>query len=113
MKKSTNNVQIIGLIGNTPEIKTVSTGKVTKLSIAVNEFKRRRNGETSKKTHWHNVIIWGKLAELVEKHTCKGAQVLVDGKLVNRTYTDKNGRNKSITEIVAREIVVNYQKQAA
>lgn len=113
MSKINNRVQIIGNIGNNPELKVVSTGKLTKLAVAVNEYKRNRKGETSKKTYWHNIIVWGKLAELVHKHTKKGAQILVDGKLVNRSYTDKSGKVKSVTEVVAREIIVNYTKQAA
>ncbi len=108
MKKYKNSIQIIGHIGNAPEIKTVSTGKLTKLSVAVNEYKRRRNGEVSKKTYWHQIVVWGKLAELVQKHVKKGSRVLVDGKITNRQYTDKNGKVKNMPQIVAKEIVLNY-----
>lgn len=108
-----NRVQIIGNVGSTPEVKIINNTKLTQLSVAVNEFKKYRNGQTSTKTTWHKVIVWGKLAEQVIKCVQKGSKVLVDGKLKNRSYTNKLGKKQIVTELVAKEIVVNYTKQAA
>lgn len=108
-----NKVQIVGNVGSTPELKIVNNKKLTKLSVAVNEYKRYTNGETRTKTNWHTITVWGKLAEQVCKHTKKGTKILVAGKLKNRVYTNKLGKKLALTEIVANEVVINYTKQAA
>ncbi len=113
MKAIKNQVQIIGNVGNTPELKIINNKKLTKLSVAVNEYKRYTNGETRTKTYWHTITVWGKLAEQVCNLTKKGTKVLVAGKLKNREYTNKLGKKLSLTEIVANEVVINYTKQAA
>lgn len=108
-----NRVQIVGNVGSTPELKIINNKKLTKLSVAVNEFKKYRNGQTSTKTSWHKIIVWGKLAEQVQKLTQKGTKVLIDGKLNTRTYINKAGKKLSITEVVANEVIINYTHQAA
>jgi single-strand DNA-binding protein len=108
-----NRVQIVGNVGSTPELKVINNTKLMKLSVAVNEFKKYRNGETRNTTHWHKVTVWGKLAEQVQKLTQKGTKVLIDGKLKTCTYIDKLGKKQTMTEIVANEIVINYAPQAA
>lgn len=113
MKTQNNNVQIIGNLGKAPELKIVNNTKLTELSVAVNEFKKYRNGETRTKTSWHKVIVWGKLAEQVHQLSQKGTKILVQGKLDTRSYLDKLGKKHTITRVVANEIVVNYTPQAA
>ncbi len=112
MKAEQNRVQLIGNLGNEPQLKIINNNKLTELAVAVNEFKRYRNGETRKRTHWHKVIVWGKLAEQVQQLTKKGTKVLVQGKLDTRSYIDKHGRKRTNTLIVANEIVINYTQAA-
>lgn len=108
-----NKVKLIGNLGHNPELKIVNKSKLTELSIAVNEFKRYRNGETRTKTQWHKVIVWGKLAEMVKEHSKKGSKLLVEGRLNVKSFIDKNGIKRTSTLVVAEEIVVNYTPQAA
>lgn len=112
MKTIKNKVQIVGNLGNTPELKIVNDKKLTRLSVAVNERKRYSNGEVRNKTYWHYITVWGKLAEQVCKLGKKGTVVMIDGKLKNNSYTNRLGKNCVSTEIVASEVVINYTQAA-
>ena len=102
-----NKVQLIGNIGNDPEIKTVGNDrKLAKFAIATNENYRNQKGEKVQETQWHNVVAWGKLAGLVEQLLSKGRQVMVEGKLTTRSYEDKSGAKKYVTEVVATEMLI-------
>ncbi|OQP56983.1 single-stranded DNA-binding protein [Niastella vici] len=102
-----NKVQLIGNLGQLPEIRTTETGKkVARFSIATNDTYRSANGERITQTSWHNVIAWGKLAEISEKYLTKGREVAVSGKLVHRNYTDKNGVKRYVTEVVLNELLM-------
>jgi len=102
-----NKVQLIGNLGNTPEVKTFESGKkVANFRIATSEIYRNAKGEKVKETQWHNVVLWGKLAEIAEKHLTTGKEVAVEGKLVNRQYTDKDGNKKYVTEIQVNELLM-------
>ena len=102
-----NRVQLIGHVGQEPEIKTLEAGKkVASLSIATNEVYYKDNGDKVEKTEWHRVTAWGKTAEIIEKYVIKGKEVGVEGKLTNRTYDDKDGVKRYVTEIVANEILL-------
>lgn len=102
-----NRVQLIGHVGQEPEIKTLEAGKkVASLSIATNEVYYKDNGDKVEKTEWHRVTAWGKTAEIIEKYVTKGKEVGIEGKLTNRTYDDKDGVKRYITEIVANEILL-------
>ena len=102
-----NKVQLIGNLGQSPEIKTFNEGrKMAKFSLATNESYKSNTGEWMKDTQWHAIIAWGKAAEIAEKYLVKGAEVAVEGKLVNRSYTDKNGEKRSVTEVVVSEILL-------
>ena len=107
----TNRVQLTGNLGNDPEIKTFENGKLAKFSMATKEEFTTRSGEKSSDTQWHFVIVWGKLAERVETELKKGSFVSIEGKLVTRSYVDKNGQKKYVTEVVANDVSVN-QKQS-
>ena len=86
---------------------TLESGKtMAKLSIATSDSYVSKDGEVIKTTQWHNVIAWNKQAELAEKYLSKGQQVCVSGKLNNRSYEDKDGTKKYITEIVCNELVM-------
>jgi single-strand DNA-binding protein len=113
MNKLQNAVNLIGRIGVTPIVRTFENGvKMVKFSLATNETVRDTNGKTVK-TQWHQVVAWGKKAELIEKFVKKGQMLAVDGKLINRIYKDASGVNKKITEIQVNEILlINQTKQA-
>lgn len=114
-----NKVQLIGNLGQEPDIRTTETGKkVARFSVATNDIYRNSRGERIRETLWHTVIAWGRLAEIAEKYLTKGREVAVAGKLVHREYTDKNGIKRFITEIVLNELVMlgggpRYQNETA
>ncbi len=107
-----NKVQLIGKLGNVPEVKNFDGDrKLAKMSLATNEFYVNKKGEKITETYWHNIIAWGKTAETAEKLLQKGTEVMIEGKLISRSYTDKDGNKKYITEIEAGELLVIAQKQ--
>jgi single-strand DNA-binding protein len=107
-----NKVQLIGNLGMNPEIKTVDGGKkLAKMSIATNESYKNAKGELVKETQWHNLIAWGKTADIIEKYLEKGSEVAIEGKLINRNYTDKDGAKRYITEIQVNELVMLGDKK--
>ena len=102
-----NKVQLIGNLGNAPEVKTTENGKkLARFSIATNENYRNAKGEKVKETTWHNLVAWGKVAEIAEKYLTKGKEVAVEGKLSNRSYTDKDGNKKYVTEVEVNELLM-------
>ena len=102
-----NKVQLIGNLGNNPEVITLESGKkLAKFSIATNDSYRNASGEKITDTQWHNVIAWNKTAEIVEKYLTKGNEVAVEGKLTSRSYENKEGVKKYITEIVVNELLM-------
>ncbi len=109
-----NKVQLIGNLGNAPEIKTLEGGKkLAKFSLATNESYRNAKGEKIKETQWHNLIAWGKVAEIAEKYLTKGKEIAIEGKLINKTYTDKDGNKKYSTEVQVNELLLIGDKAAS
>jgi single-strand DNA-binding protein len=102
-----NKVQLIGNLGNTPEVRNTESGKkLVRFSVATNEQYKNAKGERVTETQWHNIIAWGKVADIAEKYLVKGTEVAIEGKLVNRNYTDKEGNKKYITEIQVNELLM-------
>ena len=102
-----NKVQLIGNVGNEPEITNLESGKkVAKFSIATNESYKDSNGEKVQNTQWHNIVAWGKIAEIVEKYVGKGKEVALEGKLTSRSYETKEGEKRYVTEVVVDEILL-------
>lgn len=102
-----NSVQLIGHVGQEPEIKNLVGGKkLANISIATNEVYYRENGDKVEKTEWHRVTAWGKTAEIIERFVTKGKEIAIGGKLAHRSYDDKEGNKKYVTEIVANEILL-------
>lgn len=100
-----NRVQLIGNVGNDPEIKTLEGGKkLASLFIATNESYTNDKGEKVEQTEWHRVTAWGKTAEIIEKYVTKGKEVAIEGKLSHRSYDDKNGEKRCITEVIVSGI---------
>jgi single-strand DNA-binding protein len=107
MNAMKNRVQLIGNVGNDPEVKTLENGrKLAYLSIATNDKYTNDKGEKVEQTEWHRVTAWGKTAEIIEKYVVKGKEVAIEGKLTHRSYDDKNGEKKYVTEVVANEILL-------
>lgn len=102
-----NRVQLIGQLGSKPEIRYTEKGKKwARFCIATSESYRNNNGEKVLETQWHNLIAWGKLAELAANYFSKGCEVAVEGKLLNRPYTDKYGKKRMVTEVLISEILL-------
>ena len=107
MNAMKNKVQLIGNVGQDPEVKTFEGGKkVASLTIATNEYYKNEKGEKIEDTPWHRVTAWGKLADLIEKYVTKGKEIGVEGKLVHRSYDDKDGIKRYITEVVINDILL-------
>ncbi len=102
-----NQVQLIGHVGQDPEIKTFEgEKKLASLSIATNDVYKNDKGEKVEQTQWHRISAWGKTAELIEKYVTKGKEIAVQGKLTHRSYDDKNGDKKYVTEVIVSELVL-------
>ena len=102
-----NHVQLIGHVGQDPEIKSFEGNKkLANLSIATKENYKNEKGEKVEETQWHRITAGGKTAEIIEKYFAKGKEIAVEGKLRHRSYDDKNGDKKYVTEIVVSELLL-------
>jgi single-strand DNA-binding protein len=102
-----NKVQLIGNAGANPEIKTFEAGKkLARLLIATNESYFNDKGEKLTDTQWHTVTAWGKTAEIIEKYVTKGKEVAIEGRLTHRSYDDKNGEKRYVTEVIASDVLL-------
>jgi single-strand DNA-binding protein len=106
MKTLRNSVQLIGNIGKDPEVKSFEKSKKASFSIATNESYKNQKGEKIEETQWHNVVVWGKLADVVEKYLKKGNEVAIEGKLVHRSYETASGEKRYITEINVNDLLM-------
>jgi single-strand DNA-binding protein len=107
MNAMKNTVQLIGHVGQEPEIKTFDGGKkLANLTIATNDSYKNDKGEKVEQTEWHKVVAWGKIAEIIEKYVKKGKEIAIEGKLTHRSYDDKNGEKRYITEVVVNEVLL-------
>ena len=106
MNNLRNSVQLIGHLGQDPEFKNLEEGKMlAKVSIATSDTYKNAKGEKVIETQWHKLIAWGKTAEIMERILKKGNEVAVTGKLVHRTYEDKEGIIRNYTEVVVNEFM--------
>ena len=107
-----NKVQLIGNVGLDPEVKTLDGGKkVAHLRLVTNEKYKNSSGELVDEATWHNLVAWGKTADIIERYIFKGKEVEVEGKIVNRNYTDKNGEKRYNTEILVSEVMKKKKKK--
>ena len=106
-----NKVQLIGHLGNKPEIKTLEGGKkVAHCSMATNENYKNANGEKVEETQWHQLVAFGKIAELCEQYLSKGSEVVIEGKLTHRDYVDSDGVKRYFTEVQVNELLILDKK---
>ena len=102
-----NKVQLIGHLGNAPEVKTIDNGNtLAKMRLATNETYKNAKGEKVTDTQWHDIVAWGKTAEVAGKYLNKGSEVMVEGRLSNREYTGKDGIKRYATEVVVTELLM-------
>jgi single-strand DNA-binding protein len=114
MKNLRNRVQLIGNIGKEPEVKTFDSGKTkASFSLATSESYTDADGKKVTDTQWHQIVAWGNTANYIESYLEKGNRIAVDGKLVHRSYNDKDGATRYITEVLVNEILLLTNKPAA
>ena len=107
MKTLRNRVQLIGNLGNDPEIITLDSGKkIAKFNIATNEVFKNSNGDKETNTEWHRVVCFGNTAEIVESYITKGKEVAIDGKLTHNSWEDKDGNKRYSTDVVCNELLM-------
>jgi single-strand DNA-binding protein len=107
-----NKVQLIGNLGMDPEVRTLESGKkFAKVSLATSETYKNPKGDRITETQWHNLIAWGKTADIVEKFCKKGSELAIEGKLITRNYTDKEGIKRYVTEIEVNELLLLEHKK--
>lgn len=112
MKALNNRVQLIGFLGSDPVVRTFNDGKVmARMSLATNEA-TNENGKKGVRTQWHQLVVWGKLAEICGKYLQKGGEVAIDGRLAYNSFTDKDGNHRLSTEITVSDLLMISGKQA-
>jgi len=111
---SINKVILVGNVGKDPVVKYFDKGvaKAT-FPLATSETYTNQQGETITSTEWHNIVLWRALAEVAEKSVKKGSQIYIIGKIKTRSYVDKDGNNKYITEILGDALVILEKKQGS
>jgi single-strand DNA-binding protein len=101
-----NSVRLVGNLGMDPEVKSFDNNrKLAKLSLATHESYKNDKGERVTDTQWHSLVVWGAQAKLVEDLLKKGDEVVVEGKLSSRSYVDKDGNKRFVTEVVVNEFL--------
>lgn len=101
----------MGFLGNDPEIKNFENNrKLARLSLATNESYKNNEGNWVVDTQWHNLVLWDKQAHFAENKLTKGSEVSIEGRLVNRWYTDKEGMQRYVTEIVVLKVLTLSRK---
>lgn len=107
MSNLRNKVQLIGRVGQAPEVINLESGKkLIKFTMATNDFYKNANGDKVEDTQWHNLVVWSKLTAVVEQYVKKGDEIAIEGKLTSRSYDDKEGNKRYISEIVVNELLM-------
>ena len=102
-----NKVILLGNLGKDPEVRRLDDGRgVANFSLATSETYKNKSGEKVTNTEWHNIVLWSPLADIAENYLKKGSQVYIEGKISNRSYEDKDGVKKYISEVVGRDITL-------
>lgn len=114
MNNLRNQVTLIGNLGNEFEVKSFGNDKkIAKASLATNDYYKNKDGEKVKDTQWHNLVVWGKTAEIISTISTKGDQLLIQGKIAYRSYEDSDGKKNYITEIIVNDFVKLTKSTAA
>ena len=106
-----NKAILVGNVGKDPELRALDNGRaVARFTIATSETYKNKMGDKVTNTERHNIVMWTPLAEIVDKYVKKGKQIYIEGKITNRSYQDKDGNNKYITEIVGQNMTLLGRK---
>lgn len=107
MSRSVNKVILIGHLGKDPELSYLPSGQsVAKFSVATGRTYKDKNGEQKDETEWHNIVAWGRTAEICSQYLTKGRQVYLEGRIQTRSWEDREGKKRYTTEIIANEVVL-------
>jgi len=110
--KSVNKAILIGNLGKDPELRYAPNGSaVATFSLATNESWKDQQGNVQERTTWHNIVVWGKLAEIAAEYLKKGRKVYIEGRIQYRDYEDKSGNKRYVTEIVCNDLVMLSSRQ--
>ncbi|UAB76298.1 single-stranded DNA-binding protein [Mesoflavibacter sp. SCSIO 43206] len=102
-----NKVQLIGRLGQDPEIVTFNDGnKMAKFSLATDDSYKDKNGNKVERAYWHNIVVKNGLVKVVEEYVTKGQEIAIEGKLTNRTWEDKEGNKRYVTEVICNELLM-------
>ena len=102
-----NKVQLIGRLGQDPEIVTFNDGnKIAKFSLATDDSYKDKNGNKVERAYWHNIVVKNGLVKVVEEYVSKGQEIAIEGKLTNRVWEDKDGNKRYVTEVVCNELLM-------
>lgn len=113
MKNLRNSVQLIGRLGQDPEVRTLTNGKkLTTFSLATSDYYKNSQGEKVQDTQWHNIVAWGKVGEIAAEYLAKGEEVALEGKLTHRSYENNSGEKRYVTEINLNELLMIGGKKA-
>ena len=105
MAGGVNKVILIGHLGADPDMRYTPSGNgVCELRVATSESWKDKNGQRQERTEWHRVVVWGKTAEICAKYLAKGRQVYIEGRIQTRSYDDKEGQKRYITEVIANDV---------
>lgn len=108
---SLNKVMLIGRCGKDAEVRTVGDNKVASFTLATTEKYKDRNGQLQENTEWHNIVIWGKLADVAERYVQKGTQLFIEGKIKTEKYSGNDGVEKYTTKVYASSMQLLGGKQ--
>jgi single-strand DNA-binding protein len=112
MTTLSNSVHLIGRLGVDPKKYEFENGNIKAVfSLATNEYYKNAKGEKVEQTHWHNIVAFGKVAKVATDYLAKGKEIALEGKLTNRSYEDKDGNKKYITEVLANQILILDKKE--
>lgn len=110
---SVNKAILIGRLGKDPELRYTQSGKaVASFSLATSERWTGQDGQKQESTTWHNIVVWGRQAEVIKEYMHKGSQIFIEGRISNRSYDDKDGNKKYISEIVVQNFTFLDSKGA-
>lgn len=113
MKNLRNSVQLIGRLGQDPEVRTLTSGKkLTTFSLATSDYYRNADGDKVEDTQWHNIVAWGKVGEIAAEYLTKGREVALEGKLIHRSYENNDGEKRYVTEINLNELLMIGSKES-
>lgn len=102
-----NKVQLIGRLGQDPEIVTFNDGnKMAKFSLATDDSYKDKNGNKIERAYWHNIVVKNGLVKVVEDYVTKGQEIAIEGKLTNRVWEDKDGNKRYVTEVICNELLM-------